>query len=194
MLNYEAVRAKTLTVNELAAPLTPHDLRNLTNDMVDRMLVLISSGAESDAAFQPVDPVAHDRHAATSEEVALAWTLGHVVAHATASSDEAGALAAEMARGVPCHGRSRFEVPWGELTTLAACRHRLEESRRIRLASLDMWPDAPHLDLVCEVIPKWPPVNAIGRFVLGLMHDDSHLGQMAEIMRQAKAARTPALP
>ena len=191
MLNFEAVRNKTVTINELAAPLTLADLRNLTNDMVGRMLAIIATGAEDDAAFQPVDPAAHDRHAATSAEVALPWTLGHVVAHATASSEEAGALAAELARGVPCHGRSRLEVHWSSLATLEACRRRLEESRRMRLASLDMWPDAPHLDLLCEVIPRWPPVNAVGRFALGLMHDDSHLGQMADIMRQAQAARTP---
>jgi hypothetical protein len=189
MLNYEAVRSKTLSVNELAAALTPQDLRGLTNDMIDRMLALIEGGAESDARFQPVDPKAHDRHAVTSEEIAMPWTLAHVVAHTTASGEEAAAVAAELARGVPFHGRSRLEVPWSALATLAACRRRLEESRRMRLASLDMWPDAPHLDLLAEVIPGWPPVNALGRFVLGLMHDDSHLGQMAEIMRQARAAR-----
>jgi hypothetical protein len=29
-------------------------------------------------------------------------------------------------------------------------------------------------------------MNAIGRFVAGLSHDWSHLGQIAEIVRQAK--------
>jgi hypothetical protein len=32
-------------------------------------------------------------------------------------------------------------------------------------------------------------VNAIGRFVLGLMHEESHLGQIGEIVRQARAVR-----
>jgi hypothetical protein len=193
MLNYEAVRSKTLTINELAATLTIKELRDLTNTMIDRMLTLLEPGAETDAGFQPVDPAAHDRHAATPAELALPWTLGHVVAHSTASSEEAAAVAAELARGVPFHGRSRFEAPWATLTTLADCRQRLEESRRMRLASLEMWPDPPHLEILCEVIPGWAQVNALGRFVLGLMHDDSHLEQMAEIMRQAKAARTPNL-
>jgi hypothetical protein len=32
-------------------------------------------------------------------------------------------------------------------------------------------------------------VGAVERFVRGLSHDDSHLGQIAEIARQARAAR-----
>jgi hypothetical protein len=35
-------------------------------------------------------------------------------------------------------------------------------------------------------------VNAIGRFVLGLMHEESHLAQIREIVRQARAARRSA--
>jgi hypothetical protein len=59
----------------------------------------------------------------------------------------------------------------------------------MRLASLDVWPDEPHLDGYYEAWPSGPQVNAIGRFVLGLSHDDSHLGQLADIVRQAQAAR-----
>jgi hypothetical protein len=42
---------------------------------------------------------------------------------------------------------------------------------------------------MAEIIPGRPPVNPLGRFVMGLMHDDSHLGQIAEVVRQAKAHR-----
>jgi hypothetical protein len=63
----------------------------------------------------------------------------------------------------------------------------------MRLASFGMWPDSPHLENAYEVWPDRPPVNAIGRFVLGLMHDESHLGQIEEIVRQARVARQ-ALP
>ena len=94
-----------------------------------------------------------------------------------------------MARGVPNHGRSRSEVPWRTVTTMAHCRHRLEESRRMRLASLEMWPDEPHLDLTYKPYASMPEINAIGRFVLGLRHSYNHLGQIADIVRQAKAAR-----
>ena len=64
----------------------------------------------------------------------------------------------------------------------------------MRLMSLAMWPDEPHLDNVCEPWPGAPQVNAIGRFVLGLMHDDDHVGHIAEIVRQAQAARTDQYP
>jgi hypothetical protein len=33
-------------------------------------------------------------------------------------------------------------------------------------------------------------VNAVGRVVLGLMHDYDHLDQIVEIVRQARKART----
>jgi hypothetical protein len=58
----------------------------------------------------------------------------------------------------------------------------------MRLASLDMWPDDPYLANVQTYIGR-EPVNAIERFVWGLKHDDDHLPQMAEIVRQTCAAR-----
>jgi hypothetical protein len=189
MLDFKAVREKRMTVAELVAGLTSDDLCNLTNEMINTMLGLMVDCADADVTFVPLDPAAYDRFAATEDEVKLAWTLGHVIVHTTASAEEAAFLAAELARGVTPHGRSRAEVPWQMVTTLAQCRHRLEESRRMRLASLDLWPDEPHLDNICEAWPTGPQVNAIGRFVLGLAHDSDHTGQIAEIVRQAKAAR-----
>jgi hypothetical protein len=75
------------------------------------------------------------------------------------------------------------------VTTIAQCRGRLEESHRIRLASLDLWPDPPHLETLTELWGSLPPTNAYGRFVLGLVHDEAHLGQIEDIVRQAKSAR-----
>ncbi len=186
MLDFEPVRTKELTVSELAAPLTTADLRSLTVEMVKRMQALIANCTDEDVTFEPLDPQANDPHAATSEEVHLSWTLGHVIVHTTASAEEAAAVAAELARGVSFHGRSRYEVPWQTVTTIGECRARLEESCRMRLASLDMWPDQPHLDNLAEIIPGRAPVNAKSRFVSGLMHEDSHLGHIAEIVRQAR--------
>jgi hypothetical protein len=123
--------------------------------------------------------------AADVAEAKIAWTLGHVIVHTTASSEESAFLAAELARGVEPHGRSRFETPWRTVTTIEQCRRRLEESRRMRLATLDVWPDQPHLDVFYQYAPDRPSYNAFGRFVLGLRHDDDHLGQIAEIVRQA---------
>ncbi len=107
----------------------------------------------------------------------------------TASSEEGAFLAAEMARGILREGRSRSEIPWQDVTTIAQCRQRLEESRRMRLASLDVWPDQPYLDVTVTGRPNTPSLNAIGRFLRGLSHDASHLEQIDEVVRQAKAAR-----
>ena len=190
MLNFKVVRDKEMTFHELIADLTRDDLRDLTNEMIDTILDLIADCTDADVAFEPQDPDAHDPFAAIPEDVELAWNLGHVIVHTTASSEEAAALAAELARGVEHHGRSRYETPWETMKTITSCRQRLEESRLMRLSSLEMWPNAPHLDNVYQPWPGAPEVNASGRFVLGLMHDDSHIEQITEIVRQAKAARS----
>ena len=190
MLDFTPVRTHEMTVDQLAAGLATADLRRLTNEMVDKMLGLISDCVDEDVVFVPVDPDAHDSFAEDEENVDLAWTLGHLIVHVTASSEESAALAAEMARGVPPkRRRSRYEVPWETITTIKQCRERLEESRRMRLASLDMWPNEPHL---ANRIQPWPSVselNAVGRFILGLWHDDDHLAQIASVVQQAKAAQ-----
>lgn len=76
-----------------------------------------------------------------------------------------------------------------KMKTIEDCRRRLEESRRMRLTSLDMWPHEPHMETGYEIWPDRPPVNAIGRFVLGVMHEGGHLEQIKDIVRQAQAAR-----
>ncbi len=187
MLNFQPVRDKQLTLAELVANLTRPDLRRLTNEMVDAMLKLLADCQDADVVFTPLDAQAGDTYATDPKEVGLAWTLGHVIAHTTASAEEAAFTAAELARGVEFHGRSRFEVAWQTMTTINACRCRLEESRRMRLACLDVWPDEPHLTIF-QVTPRGVH-NAVSRFALGLMHDDSHLAQIADIVAQATAAR-----
>ena len=174
---------------ELGTDLTKADLRRLTNQMVDTMLGMIAECQDADVTFGPDDPEAHDGAASTPDELYIAWTLGHIVVHVTASAEEAAALAAELARGVELHGRSRSEIPWRTVTTIAQCRERLEESRRMRLASLDMWPDEPRLDLTYVAREGAAPVNAIGRFANGLRHDRNHLEHLADVVRQARAAR-----
>ena len=42
MLDFKTVRDKTITFAQLVADLTPGDLRDLTNEMVDTMLDMIS--------------------------------------------------------------------------------------------------------------------------------------------------------
>lgn len=189
MLDFQSIREKKLTLAELAATLTVDDLRNLTIEMVDTTLGLIKDCVDTDATFPAVDPKANDTFATKEEEKNLSWNLGHVVVHMAASSEESAFLAAEMARGVDNHGRSRYETPWETVTTIQQCRDRLEESRRMRLATLEVWPDAPHLDIKYTPYPGASEMNAAMRFIGGLSHEDSHLGQVAEIVRQAKAGR-----
>lgn len=173
---------------QLTADLTLDDLRHLTDEMIDRMLAIITDCTDADVVFQPVDPEAHDSFAVDDAVVDLAWTLGHVIVHVTASAEESAFLAAEMARGVPAkRRRSRYEKPWETVTTIAQCRRRLEESRRMRQASLALWPDEPHLDNRHEPWPGIGEMNAVGRFALGLLHDDDHLAQISDIVGQARA-------
>lgn len=175
-------------MSDLVADVTADDLRRLANEMVDTMLGLIEGYVDADVTFAPEDPEAYDAYAEDEAETHVAWTLGHVIVHTTASAEEAGAISAELARGVEYHGRSRSEVPWKTMTTIEGCRRRLEESRRMRLASLDMWPDPPYLDNTQKFIGG-EEINAIARYAWGLKHDDDHLGQIAEIVRQARDAR-----
>jgi hypothetical protein len=178
---------QTFALPAITDGITVDDLRKLTNEMIDLMLDMIKDCTDSDVTFEPSDPDAYDEAAASEDELHIAWTLGHVIVHTTASSEEAASIASELARGVEWHGRSRSEVPWRTVTTIEQCRHRLEESRRMRLASLDTWPDEPYFDNTYTPRPDVPPINCVRRFLNGLRHDESHLGQIERIVREAKA-------
>ena len=188
MLDFGPLGKKETTLAAMVEDMGRDNLRYLTNEMIDHVQGLIADCTDADVVFVPQDPEANDTFASDDGVVNDAWTLGHVIVHTTASAEEGAALAAELARGVPDHGRSRSEVPWETVTTIAQCRDRLEESRRMRLASLDMWPEQPY-DLSVTFPWLQGPVDARGRFVTGLMHEDSHLGQIADIVGQAKEAR-----
>jgi len=193
MIDFSPVRAGQLELPDIARGMTRAQLaeaaRAMTGDLLERIRVV----EDGDVTFEPLDPVADDQFAIDPAEVELAWTLGHVIVHLTASAEEAAFLAAELARGVEPHGRSRFETPWRGVTTIEACRHRLRESERMILSTLDVWPDDPHLD-VTYVPAGGAPRNAVARFLGGLMHADSHRHQVSEIVEQALAARAGHVP
>jgi hypothetical protein len=190
MLDFTPVNNGLLSMQELAGQLDKEALWMLTNEMIDTMLAQVIDCTDEDVVFVPEDPAAYDEFAATADELALPWTLAHVIVHATSSAEEAAFLAAELARGVSMRvRRSRYEVPWESVTTIAQVRQRLEESRRMRLASLDMWPDDPDLDNHYVYRVNNTRIDARTRFIYGLKHDDDHLEQIAEIVRQAHAAR-----
>lgn len=189
MLDFSGIREKTTSLSEIANPLSTNDLAKNTNDMVDTVLGMLAGCEDADVTFQPEDPDASDTFASNPDEAGIAWTLGHVIVHVTAGAEEAAFLAAEMARGVEFHGRSRYETPWESVTTMAQIHQRIEESRRMRLASLGMWPDEPNLEITRDFLPGWELLNAKMQFIVGLMHASSHLDQIREIVRQAKAVR-----
>lgn len=192
MLDYRALKEKEISFEEFVSYATREDLIADTNEMFDFILDRIASCDDADVVFQPVDPTANDQYAINAAETNMAWRLGHVIVHLTASLEEAASIAQELARGVEWHGRSRYETPWREVTTIAQCRQRLHESRRIALASLEMWPDAPHLGNYYQASPDRPRINPIGRYVNGLRHTYDHLGQVEEIVAQAQAAKVAA--
>lgn len=189
MIDFSPVRRKEQTLQDLAEGLTRDDLVRLTNEMCDHFLVLIAPAEDADVPFVPEDPEANDTFAAKAEDVGLSWTLGHVIVHWTASSEEAGAHALSLARGVAITGRSRAEVPWEEATTVPFLRERIEESRRMQLAMLDAWPTRPDVELTYTAREGANPVNAFGRFLGGLSHADSHREQVTKVLAQATAAR-----
>lgn len=189
VLDFTPVESRQMRIQDMARDLSIDDLRGMTNDMIDTVLALIADCVDEDVTFQPEDPEAYDRYAASEAEVSVPWTLGHVIVHMTASAEESAFLAAELARGVPFHGRSRYEVPWETVTTIEQCRQRLEESRRMRLASLEMWPDEPDLKNFYSPYKGYGRIGAKERFLLGLKHDADHLGQIKDIVAQAQAAR-----
>ncbi|HEY7126473.1 MAG TPA: DinB family protein [Ktedonobacterales bacterium] len=187
MLDFAGVRQEKQTLADLSRDLSVADLHRLTDEMVDTVLAIIAEATAADVVFVPEDPAANDTFGVT-EEANLAWTLGHVIVHATASSEEAAALGSVLARGIEITDRSRYETEWKTVRGVAQVRQRLEESRRMRHAFLDTWPTEPHLDVVYVPgggLASLGPMNAIGRFLLGLMHEDAHLEQMREIIRQA---------
>jgi hypothetical protein len=189
MLDFTRVWNSEISFDELCAGLTPSDLHRLTDEMVDTLLMLIAGATDEDVTFVPVDPLADDPFAATPEELNMPWTLGHVIVHTTASAEESAGQSAALARGAPITGRSRYEVPWQTVIRILQLHARLEESRRMRHAYLNAWPDGPHLELTYTAdYPGALPRNAITMFVGGLSHEASHLGQIGDILQQARTS------
>jgi len=194
VIDFAPVRKKEKTLQDLAEGLTREDLARLANEMCDLFLEAIADADDSDVTFVPQDPDANDTFAASAEDVNLAWTLGHVIVHWTASSEESAALALTLARGVDVSGRSRYEVPWAEVASAGFLRERIEESRRMQLAMLDAWPDQPNLDNTYSPREGSPALNAVSRFLGGLNHADSHRDQVRTILAQAKASQAAGQP
>jgi hypothetical protein len=193
-LDFSPVKDKQMTLYDFAARFSVADLRAVTHESVDTLLGFLENLTDADVIFDPVDPQANDPYAVTGEEN-IGWSLAHLVAHVTASSEEGAAYSAILARGIPypAEPRLRYETPWRDITSHAACVQRLEESRRMRLACLDMWPDQPHLDVMRGLSPRYlerfGQMNAPAAFLFGLWHEVGHYDRFREVRRQALAAR-----
>lgn len=186
MIDYSPIFSGQRTVADLANDVTLDDLKATTDAQIDEMLGLIR-----DLSDEQIVAIASDPQA----EGGIGWNVGHVVAHATASSEENAAVSSVLARGIayPFEPRLRAEVEWTELTTTASCIQRLEESRRMRQGYLNAWPDQPRLDVYRELPAAFAErvgqLNAIGSALLGLLHETGHFAQLRDIVAQAKAAQ-----
>jgi hypothetical protein len=124
--------------------------------------------------------------------------MAHLVVHVTASSEESAAYSAILSRGIPYprEPRLRYETDWHTVKTRAQVLQRIAESRRIRLAALDMWPDVPHLDTLRDVSERYIErnglMNAKSAFLNGLRHEQAHMEQIRETAHKACLALAPA--
>lgn len=178
-----------IKLGELQKNYSREDLIRLNNDIIDSILEIVRNVPDSYVTFVPHDPDAYDPWADDSHETNIAWTLGHVIVHTTASAEERAAHGSLLARGASVKGRARYEVPWETVTTTAQIVHRLEESRRIRLAYLDAWPDEWHRDNMYDqrsYVEKYGEMNAVGMTLMGMKHELEHFEQIVEIVRQAR--------
>jgi DinB superfamily len=185
LVDFGTVRSGELELAELGRRFGPAELASATRALMTAIRDELAGRDDGAVTFVPADPEAADTFAVDPAEVSLPWTLGHVIVHLTASAEEAAFLAAELARGVEPHGRSRREVPWPTVTSIAACEQRLAESERMILATLAIWPGQPDLE-VAFTNSRGSVRNAPARFLGGLMHADEHLGQIAGILGQAR--------
>lgn len=192
-VNFAPLLRNEVKAIEFAKNLTVDDLRIATNASIDLMLDMIKDLDDAAMTFDPVDLLANDPYAAPGEEH-IGWSIAHLIAHVTASSEEGAAYSSILARGIvyPAAPRLRYETPWRDIKTKKQCIQRLEESRRMRLACLDMWPDTPHLDVLRELSPRYiennGEINAPAAFLGGLKHELGHHDQIREVVRQVRAA------
>jgi len=182
---------------DYAAQFSVADLRQASEDSVAWLTGIVAGLDDAEINFVPQDPEADDPFADESEQH-IGWSIGHLVAHVTASCEEWAAYSSLLARsvGYPAEPRLRYETPWRALNTRARALQRLQESLRMRLGYLDAWPDTPDLQLKRELSPRFiarfGEFNATTCFLFGLQHEVGHYGQFEDVRAQIKAARAAA--
>jgi hypothetical protein len=193
VIDFSPLQNDEIKLFDLAAHFTPESLRAATDAYFDFMVDLITNATDDEVAFLPHDPEAHDPYAKPGEEH-IGWSLGHLVAHVTATLEENAAYSSILARGIPYprEPRLRTETPWQLMTTREIALQRLSESRRICLSYLETWPDTPVLDVFRETSERWVerfgPQNATAAYLSGLKHLDDHVEQFKDVFQQARTA------
>jgi hypothetical protein len=197
IVDFSPIDRQELKMLEFARSYGVTELKAATNASIDRMLALINGMSDAQVTLLPHDPHANDPDAVAGEEH-IGWSLAHLIVHVTASAEEWAGYSATLARGIPypAEPRLRHERHWQSVTTYAQCVQRLEESRRMRLAFLDAWPDTPHLDTMRQMSERFTErfglLNAPASFLFGLKHEIGHYEQFVEVARQASEAAATA--
>lgn len=192
-VDFTPIRERTQKAIPFGAQYTLEDLRSAATESVEFMLQVIADLDDSDVTFVPEDPEANDPYAAPDEQN-IGWTLAHLIAHVTASTEEYVSVASVLARGIdyPKEPRLRYETHWKTLTSQHACEQRLRESLRLRLAYLDAFPDTlldGHWERSERFLELFGEVDAKAAYLFGLNHETGHHAQMLEVRRQALAAK-----
>ena len=131
MLDYQSVREKKATIQDLVKGLTKDDLRRELDEMVGEIHRRIADATDADIVFQPNDPKANDPFAKEGE-AEPAWTLGYVIVHLTASMEEAASISQELARRR------------GISTDAHAGKFHFEKRRRL-LSAVRVWQSGPYV-------------------------------------------------
>jgi hypothetical protein len=194
VIDFSPVERQEVKLLEFASQFSVEELRAATNESIDTLLSYLRDLTDADVTFDPYDEFANDPYAAPGEEH-IGWSLAHLVAHVTATSEEWATYASILARGIvyPADPRLRYETPWRSITTKGQCVQRLEESRRMRLGYLDTFPDHPDFESKRQLSPRFiernGEMNAPACFLFGLKHEVGHYAQFGEVRRQALAIR-----
>lgn len=192
-IDFSPVEIGEVTLYEFAQRFSVDDLRSATNSSLNTILEILGDADDAQLTFIPDDPLADDP-IAPPEERYQGWNLAHLVAHVTATSEEWATYSGILARGIvyPREPRLRRETDWHTLKTRDQVIARIAESRRMRLAALESWPNTPYLDVFRDMsenfIAKRGPVNAKSAFLFGYRHEQGHLEQFREAARQAREA------
>lgn len=190
-IDFSSVREDRTRILAFSQQFTLADVRQLIVDFVTRTRAIIEGVTDAQLFYEPTDATAHDGAASNESEVAIGWSLAHLLLHVTASAEEGAAFASLLGRGVvlPEGARARWEPDWKAVKTRAEILTRLDECQKICLAYLDAMPFTPQLDTYRIYSGKWAEgmqVNVIGSGLFGLMHWDEHFAQFEWVAAQAK--------